>query len=147
MMSLLTGLRRLSVKTTNNNLLPGATHVVFNQAKPLENYNAFSCDPALTEALAENNCDTWAHKHIDTFGALAGSKEWLWKSRKAHQNSPILHTHDRFGNRIDFVEFHPYYHGIEITSCIPLLYFSCHEYVTYFHQDVILLTATYVPIS
>ncbi len=34
------------------------------------------------------------------------------QSFQANRHPPILHTHDRYGNRIDEVEFHPAYHDL-----------------------------------
>lgn len=96
--------RSVSTKHLQSN-----THTVFNQAQVLENYNAFESDPCLVEAVRDAQ---WAVPHLTAFGKMTGSSEWLYKAKKANVVSPILHTHNRFGEREDTVEFHPYYHDL-----------------------------------
>ena len=47
-----------------------------------------------------------AERELIAFGAeLAGApREWGWL---ANEHPPVLRTHDRYGNRIDEIEFHP----------------------------------------
>jgi putative acyl-CoA dehydrogenase len=49
---------------------------------------------------------------VKTFGALVGSKETFALGRQANRFPPELRTHDRFGHRIDEVEFHPAWHAV-----------------------------------
>ena len=49
-----------------------ATHEVLNQSKPLDDYNAFSCDPSLVEAMAQHGA-TWAEERISALGMCVGS--------------------------------------------------------------------------
>jgi putative acyl-CoA dehydrogenase len=85
------------------------THEVTNQPGPLEDYNIAEGDPALLAGLEREGAD-WAVDRVRRFGALLGSKRVLELGTLANRNTPILRTHDRFGNRIDEVEFHPAYH-------------------------------------
>jgi putative acyl-CoA dehydrogenase len=88
---------------------PGVTHEVTNQAPPLEDYNAFDADPALGEALARWGGD-WGTDRARELGALTASAEAREHSRRAEANLPRLATHDRFGNRLDRVEYDPSWH-------------------------------------
>ena len=67
-------------------------------------------DIALREALQREGGGAFAD-HIAVYGALAGDALY-WLSFDAHRDKPRLRTHDRFGQRIDRVEFHPHYHAI-----------------------------------
>jgi putative acyl-CoA dehydrogenase len=87
----------------------GVTHEVSNQPPPLVDYNAFDADPALREALAREGGD-WGVDRVRDFGGVVASAEALEHSRRAQRNLPVLHTHDRYGNRIDEVEYDPSMH-------------------------------------
>ena len=87
-----------------------STHLVTNQATPLTNYNAYS-DVALQHGIQKYNA-TWGSIHLTTLGNLVGSSKWQNKSRNANSNPPSLTTFDRFGNRIDAVQFQQDYHDI-----------------------------------
>ena len=67
-------------------------------------------DAALREAVEREGGRAFADR-IAAYGALAGS-ELLALSFDAHRDRPRLRTHDRFGHRIDTVEFHPAYHAV-----------------------------------
>jgi putative acyl-CoA dehydrogenase len=88
-----------------------ATHEVFNQPPPLEGYNLFERDAALVEALRREGAD-WAEDEARELGALCGLPQMIRWGVEANQNPPKLRTHDRFGNRIDEVEFHPAWHEL-----------------------------------
>jgi putative acyl-CoA dehydrogenase len=80
-----------------------------NQSVPLEDYDAFSADRPLVEALSREGGD-WAQERARALGAIAGSAEILQAGRDANAHKPELRPFDRFGHRIDEVEFHPAYH-------------------------------------
>ncbi|HVG33458.1 MAG TPA: isovaleryl-CoA dehydrogenase [Pyrinomonadaceae bacterium] len=84
---------------------------VFNQPPPLEDYNMFEQDAPLREALRREGGD-WAEEQLSRFGALMGSGETLRLGELANCHPPTLRTHDRFGNRIDEVDFHPAWHEL-----------------------------------
>jgi putative acyl-CoA dehydrogenase len=88
-----------------------ATHEVLNQPGSLADYNAFSGDKALVEAVAVFGAD-WAGDHLDRAGSIVGSEKVQALARQANRHLPELRTHDRFGNRVDLVEFHPAYHEL-----------------------------------
>src|SRR5713226_5101969 len=86
-------------------------HEVSNQPPPLVNYNLFESDPPLRESL-EREGAWWAHHMVHELGRLAGTEEAIAWGFQANSHPPQLHTHDRFGNRIDEVEFHPAWHRL-----------------------------------
>jgi putative acyl-CoA dehydrogenase len=87
------------------------THAVTNQVEPLENYSVFTCNHALRDALKFNapDLDTASFAEL---GEKLGSAEYQTHARLANVYTPVLHAHDRFGRRIDQVEFHPSYHAL-----------------------------------
>ncbi len=88
-----------------------ATHEVRNQARDLAGYNAFTSDIALVQALEHFGAE-WAAEDLGACGALTGSAHVQHLAREADRNKPELRSHDRFGNRIDEVEFHPAWHEL-----------------------------------
>lgn len=86
------------------------THEVRNQAKPASGFNAFTGDTVLREAIAREA--PWAAERCAGLGAEAGNEEVQELARLANRHLPELKTHDRFGNRIDWVEFHPSWHQL-----------------------------------
>ncbi len=92
-----------------------ATHEVINQPDPLEDYDVYGSDPVLARALSGHGAG-WAHSELSGLGELAGSAEAIEWGFKANEYTPVLHTHDRFGHRIDEVEYHPYYHRLMETA-------------------------------
>ena len=90
---------------------PKDTHEVLNQPPPLVDYNLFTTDRILGDAL-EREGAVWAKPKLEQFGRLAGTEEAIRWGFQANENPPILHTHDRFGHRIDEVEFHPAWHDL-----------------------------------
>ncbi|WP_030316964.1 acyl-CoA dehydrogenase family protein [Streptomyces flavochromogenes] len=86
------------------------THEVTNQVPPLTGYDV-SADPALLEALRREGAG-WAEAEVRELGARAGGAQAQEWGRLAERHSPVLHTHDRHGHRIDEVEFHPHWHDL-----------------------------------
>lgn len=84
---------------------------VLNQPAPLEDYNPYDADVPLQEALSREGAE-WAQDRVRAFAAKCGLAETLEHGRLANAHPPILHTHDRFGNRQDVVEFHPAWHAL-----------------------------------
>jgi putative acyl-CoA dehydrogenase len=87
-----------------------ATHEVNNQVPPLAGHD-LAADPALLEGLHREGAG-WAEDDLHGLGALAGSEQAQEWSRLAHAHPPVLRTHDRFGNRIDEVDFDPAWHSL-----------------------------------
>jgi putative acyl-CoA dehydrogenase len=90
------------------------THEVTNQPPPLTGYDAAD-DPTLLEALHREGAG-WAEKDLHTLGRLATSAHVQELGRLANKNKPVLRTHDRYGNRVDEVDFHPAWHELMTTA-------------------------------
>lgn len=85
-------------------------HEVRNQAAAASGFNAFTGDVVLREAIARDA--PWAAERCAALGALAGDEAVQDLARLANRHEPELRTHDRYGNRIDWVEFHPAWHAL-----------------------------------
>jgi putative acyl-CoA dehydrogenase len=86
------------------------THEVTNQV-PLPYGHNTAEDPAMLAALHRSGAG-WAEAELRELGALAGTEQAAEWGRLANTHEPVLHTHDRFGHRIDEVEFHPAWHQL-----------------------------------
>jgi putative acyl-CoA dehydrogenase len=95
--------------------MAGSTHSVNNQPPPLTGYDVYGCDRALVAAvrrhLAPELLDE-ASGELSGLGRAAGSAQLQEWAVQANENPPALHTHDRYGHRIDEVEFHPSWHRL-----------------------------------
>jgi putative acyl-CoA dehydrogenase len=87
------------------------THEVFNQPDPLVGYNLFDTNRGLRDAL-KFNAPKLSTKDLSALGASLGSADMQTHARLANTHTPQLHSHDRFGRRVDQVEFHPSYHEL-----------------------------------
>ena len=87
----------------------GATHVVLNQVPAYEDVDLFETNAALRDAVRFNE-PSLATDGLSALGRVAGSAGMQRHARLANLHTPTLHAHDRFGHRIDEVEFHPSYH-------------------------------------
>jgi putative acyl-CoA dehydrogenase len=90
------------------------THEVTNQPPPLADYDA-SDDPALLDALRRGDA-AWAEHEVRELGKRAGSVTAQENGRLANEFPPKLRTHDRYGHRVDEVEFHPAWHELMSTA-------------------------------
>ena len=86
------------------------THQVFNQPKPLENYNAYEADTVL-QYWQNRFAGQWGTAHLTAFGEQVGGA-LLQAGFLANKHLPELTTHSRFGERIDQVDYHPSYHQL-----------------------------------
>lgn len=86
------------------------THEVRNQAAPATGFDAFTAD-AVVRAGIEREAP-WAAARCAALGVAVGDEAIQELARLANRNLPELKTHDRFGNRIDWVEFHPSWHEL-----------------------------------
>jgi putative acyl-CoA dehydrogenase len=87
------------------------THEVLNQPPPLAGYDLYDADPVLAEALGREGAG-WAEERVRALGVLAGGPEAIAWGGAADANPPVLRTHDRYGRRVDEVEFHPAWHRL-----------------------------------
>ena len=92
-----------------------STHEVVNVSHELVDYNLYAQDAALVEAVRREGA-SWAHDELTAFGAFVGRAEYLELGVLANKFGPELDTHDRFGNRVDLVRFHPAYHALMTTA-------------------------------
>jgi putative acyl-CoA dehydrogenase len=82
-----------------------------NQPPPLEGYDAYASDPWLTAAVRRGKVD-WVAGAASDLGRFVGSREAQEHAALANRNPPQLVTHDRYGRRLDVVEYHPSYHAL-----------------------------------
>jgi putative acyl-CoA dehydrogenase len=93
----------------------GVTHEVTNQVPPLAGHDPIAGDTALAEACVRH-ADVATLDSLKALGALAGSEQAQEWGRLANENPPRLRTHDRYGHRVDEVEFHPAWHDLMRTA-------------------------------
>ncbi|HEU4319840.1 MAG TPA: acyl-CoA dehydrogenase family protein [Acidimicrobiia bacterium] len=87
------------------------THEVLNQVPPLEDYNLFISDPVLDDAVTREGAKTFRDDLV-AFGERTGTAEYYRWSFEANRHDPVLATHDRYGHRVDKVDFHPAWHEL-----------------------------------
>ncbi|MEU8772567.1 acyl-CoA dehydrogenase family protein [Streptomyces sp. NPDC048606] len=98
--------------------MAATTHTVSNQVPPLVGHEVYLGDRALTEGVERHLADAApelrdeAREELTALGRAAGSSQAQEWGRLANENPPKLRTHDRYGNRIDEVEFHPAWHRL-----------------------------------
>lgn len=98
-----------------NSLYLADTHELTNLSTELCDYNMYTEDAALREAVQREG-GQWADAELSEFGQMTGSADYLELGNLANKFQPEFDTHDRFGNRIDLVKFHPAYHQLMKTS-------------------------------
>ncbi|NSL43077.1 acyl-CoA dehydrogenase family protein, partial [Streptomyces sp. 8P21H-1] len=95
--------------------MAASTHTVTNQAPPLVAYDLYNADRALVEAV-ERHLDPalldGARDELTSLGRTSGSAQVQKWGELANENPPRLRTHDRYGERLDEVEFHPSWHRL-----------------------------------
>src|SRR2546421_2878990 len=99
-----------TARTPRQESLMPPTHEVSNQAPVLTGYDVAD-DQGMLDALRREGAG-WATEAVHELGRLAGSARVQELGRQANENPPALRTHDRFGNRVDEVEFHPAWHEL-----------------------------------
>ncbi|MEW2636308.1 acyl-CoA dehydrogenase family protein [Streptomyces sp. NPDC048389] len=95
--------------------MAASTHTVTNQPPLLVGYDVFSADRALREAVDRHvvpEVRDEAHGELSELGRAAGSAQAQTWGAQANECPPRLRTHDRYGNRIDEVDFHPAWHRL-----------------------------------
>src|SRR5947209_4175611 len=91
------------------------TQAAENQVPPLTGYNLFLTDHTLSQAIDREGAG-WARTQLTELGRMLGTEEAQRWGFDANENTPVLHTHDRYGNRRDEVVFHPSWHSLMKTS-------------------------------
>ena len=97
------------MSTTETDAGRWATHRVLNQPPPLADYDPFTADVALVAALDREGGD-WGLERVRDLARVLGSSEALEHSSRAQRNIPVLRSHDRYGNRVDEIEYDPSMH-------------------------------------
>ena len=88
-----------------------STHEVLNQPPAMGDVDLWAADPILASGV-ERYAAGWASDHLASFGRQAGTEETHELARDANRHEPELHTHDRYGHRLDRVDFHPAWHTL-----------------------------------
>ena len=88
-----------------------STHEVFNQFDELSDYDLFTTDTALTDAVRAAGAD-WAMPALHDYGVQIGGAKSFSQADEANRHPPVLHTFDRRGRRLDSVDFHPSWHAL-----------------------------------
>jgi len=88
-----------------------ATHTVTNQPPDFAPHDLWQTDPVLREAVHREGAG-WAEDLLAALGAEAGSDHVMELGELANRNPPTLRAFDRYGHRLDEVEFHPAYHEL-----------------------------------
>ncbi len=84
---------------------------VSNQSPPLESYDLLGTDAVLLDAVRREGA-SWAEAELGALGRQLGQPETIALGHAANKNPPQLKIFDRFGHRIDEVEFHPAWHEL-----------------------------------
>ncbi len=84
---------------------------VFNQSPVFENFNLYTSDSALRDAVVREGAD-WADTDLAGLGARFGQADTVEHSRLANEFTPVLKAVDAKGNRVERVEYHPSYHAM-----------------------------------
>ncbi|SFC28503.1 putative acyl-CoA dehydrogenase [Marinospirillum celere] len=87
------------------------THQVENQPPLLVNYNPYLQDQALQEGVRREGA-SWAEEDLTHFGAFTGQEAIIQLGFEANAHKPTFESHDRRGERVDLVRFHPAYHRL-----------------------------------
>jgi putative acyl-CoA dehydrogenase len=86
------------------------THEVTNQVPPLDGLNLYRSDLPLQEWVRRYH-GGWADEQLSAYGQLAGGA-LMEAGFLANENKPAFKSHDRYGHRVDMVDFHPAYHEL-----------------------------------
>lgn len=89
-------------------------HTAVNMPGEMADHDAFAGDRVLRELLARDGAGWagWAAERASRVGTLVGSARVRELARLANDHEPTLRSHDRFGQRIDEVDYHPAYHEL-----------------------------------
>ncbi len=97
------------------------THEVENMPPYMGNQDLWKNDKNLRDAVNREGAG-WAEKNLSAFGYLIGCTEMFDHAEKANKNPPELKAFDQYGNRINYIDYHPSYHhllGVAIKNEIP----------------------------
>lgn len=114
------------------------THDVYNQAQPPVGFNGFTDDAVLRAAIEREA--PWAAERCSALGELVGDAHVQELARLANKHAPELKTHDQYGRRIDWVEFHPAWHELMSLAWqheVPNLAWTAHEAQPHYARAVL----------
>ncbi|WP_404473942.1 acyl-CoA dehydrogenase family protein [Microbacterium aerolatum] len=86
-------------------------HDVVNQPPPRVDLDEYATNAALVEGVERHDA-AWAHHRLHLTGQRVGAASFQRDAERANRHEPVLHTHDRYGHRIDEVEYDDAYHRI-----------------------------------
>ena len=95
------------MSTTRNH----TTHEVLNQSPPRVDVDEYALNPALQEAVAVF-APAASTEQFHEIGRHVGTEQFQHDAELANTLPPVHRAHDRWGNRVDEIEFHPSYHRI-----------------------------------
>ncbi|MEV1286322.1 acyl-CoA dehydrogenase family protein [Micromonospora sp. NPDC049679] len=87
------------------------THEVINQPPVRVGIDEYDANAPLREAVHTYGA-SYAEEELHEIGRLVGSEQYQGWAEAANTKKPVLHTHDRYGHRIDEVTYDPAYHEI-----------------------------------
>ncbi len=90
---------------------PHLTHEVANQPPPRTDVDEYATNVVLAEAVQRHDA-SWAGQELGVVGRLVGSSAFQHDADLANKHVPTLQPFDRWGRRVDHVEYHPAYHRI-----------------------------------
>ncbi len=99
-----------ALEQANDRPLQWETHTVTNQPPPLADVNLYAADLPLRDAVKGHELE-WAEQQLSEYGALAGGPLAV-AGELANRHQPEFQSHDRYGHRLDRVDFHPSYHTL-----------------------------------
>jgi putative acyl-CoA dehydrogenase len=88
-----------------------ATHYVENQPPWRTEVDEYSLNQPLVAAVTAFGAE-WAHEDLLRTGDLVGSTSFQRDADLANTHTPVAHSHDRWGFRLDEVEYDPSYHRV-----------------------------------
>lgn len=92
-------------------VIGAATHYVENQPPWRVDVDEYADNRPLVEAVRSLG-GAWAEQRLHAVGSLVGSLDFQRDAERANVHTPTLHTHDRWGYRLDEVEYDPSYHRV-----------------------------------
>jgi len=92
-------------------VIGAATHYVENQAPWRVDVDEYALNTPLVDAVSAFGAG-WADPGLRDAGRLVGSGEFQRDAERANVHTPVLHAHDRWGFRLDEVEYDPSYHRV-----------------------------------
>ena len=92
-------------------VIGAATHYVENQPPVRTDIDEYELNSPLVRAVGAFGAE-WAHDALHEAGQLVGSSSFQRDATLANVHTPTAHPHDRWGFRLDEVEYDPSYHRI-----------------------------------